>query len=110
MYLAEQARFMDHPEHVFDNEVDESHTLVLCRAFVGVAHDYGQATVLVGDMPMTRVRRGQEWHQIQACCVKGGPHRPTKRGAGGQLDSVLYVLCKSHQLYPEYLVTYRKDH
>ena len=40
--------------------------------------------------------------------VRAGPHRPFRSGPGTN-DSIIYVVYKTEQVFPEYVVTYKMD-
>ena len=109
LYLADQARYSDGdadrsyafcPRHPDRTE----RQLLLVRAAVGEARDYGGETYPNGKgQPLTQPP--EQTPGVMFDSVRGGPHRPSRAGPG-DADSTMVVLYELAQAYPEYIVTY----
>jgi hypothetical protein len=76
--------------------------LLLCRAALGKWHDYRDKIKPDLKMPPT------EGGGVLYDSVRGGPHQPTRQGAGDN-ESRMFVLYDLAQAYPEYVVSYNFD-
>jgi serine/threonine protein kinase len=109
LYLAERARYSNHDQYVHRcTTVDVRQVrpstkrvrqLLLCRAALGVSYPFDEKTNKDLKMPPT------EGGGVLYDSVCGGPHQPTRAGAGDN-DSRMFVLYDLAQAYPEYVVSY----
>jgi hypothetical protein len=101
LYLAEQARYSAGPKyaHCPAHPDVRRRQLLLVRAAVGSAFDFGQAI----DRDLTKPP--EQDTGVLYDSVQGGPHRPTVAGPGPD-DSSMVVLYDLAQAYPEYVVTF----
>ena len=115
IYFAEYARYSngDRDRGYFHVSSHSGHRqLLLCKVLCGNVKDYGgtinrelnPAKDLVDEQ-----RSANAGFQVVFDSVRGGPHCPGHSG-GGENDSRMYVVYRNDQVYPAYLVTYRKKH
>ena len=98
LYLAERARYSNHDKYV--HCCQEHRQLLLCCAALGESVDFCEKI----DSELTKPPT--ESDGVLYDSVRGGPHRPTKSGAGED-DSPMFVLYDITQAYPEYVVSYK---
>jgi hypothetical protein len=98
LYLAGHARYSNHDQYV--HRCQEHRQLLLCRAALGESFDFGEEIERDLKKPPT------ESDGVLYDSVRGGPHRPTRSGAGDD-DSPMFVLYDLAQAYPEYVVSYK---
>jgi len=98
LYLAERARYSNHDQYV--HRCQEHCQLLLCRAALGESYDFGENIEKDLKKPPT------ESVGVLYDSVRGGPHRPTKAGAGED-DSPMFVVYDLAQAYPEYVISYK---
>ena len=84
--------------------------LLLCKTALGAVQDLGcSVTAQTKEMVMPGERgRVPGCGVIRYDSVRAGPHRPFLSGPGTN-DSIIYVVYKTEQVFPEYVVTYKMD-
>lgn len=102
-YLAEKARYSHHYAHkLLSVDKKQRHRqLLLVSVVCGVSKEYKNNAI---DRNMSVIALSQQGFDS----VLGGPHRPRHSGPGED-DSRMYVVYKSSQLMPEFLLTYKAD-
>jgi hypothetical protein len=98
LYRAEHVRYSNHDQYV--HRCQEHSQLLLCRAALGASFDFGEVVERDLKKPPT------ESDGVLYDSVRGGPHRPTRSGAGDD-DITMFVLHDLGQAYPEYVVSYK---
>ena len=92
---------MNHDEYIHSFKGPSGlRQLLLCRAALGESYDFGENIEKDLKKPPT------ESVGVLYDSVRGGPHRPTKAGAGED-DSPMFVVYDLAQAYPEYVISYK---